>query len=184
VIKTWKKFLLLKRGDINMITIRRGRPEDAEALLNHTVQILQESENMLTVPEEFKATVEEEREWILMHDRPGNLLLTAWSGKELAGVLNFTRKTRKKVSHIGMFGISIKEKYCNQGIGKQLIGTCLEWAKAEQGIEKVCLEVFSHNERGIHLYKKMGFQEEGRRIRHVRNCDGSYSDELLMYVFV
>ncbi|MGD6895972.1 N-acetyltransferase family protein [Bacillus infantis] len=167
-----------------MVTVRRARQEDAEKLLLHTRQILHESENMLTVPEEFQATVEEERQWIIDHGRPGNLLLTAWSGEELAGVLNFTRKTRKKVSHIGMFGISIKEKYCNQGIGKQLIGTCLEWAKEEPGIEKVCLEVFSHNERGIHLYKKMGFQEEGRRIRHVKNFDGSYSDELLMFVFV
>ncbi len=167
-----------------MVKIRRAGREDAEKLLLHTRQILQESENMLTVPEEFQATVEDEREWIVHHERPGNLLLTAWSGEELAGVLNFTRKTRKKVSHIGMFGISIKENYCNQGIGRQLIGTCLDWAKAEPGIEKVCLEVFSHNERGIHLYKKMGFREEGRKIRHIRNRDGSYSDELLMYVFV
>jgi RimJ/RimL family protein N-acetyltransferase len=167
-----------------MFTIRRGKPEDAEKLLMHTRQILQETENMLTVPEEFNATAEEEREWIRMHDLPGNLLLIAWSGEELAGVLNFTRKSRKKVSHIGMFGISIKEKYCNQGLGKELIRTCLDWAKAEPGIEKVCLEVFSHNERGIHLYQKLGFREEGRRIKHVRNRDGSYSDELLMYVFV
>jgi len=36
-------------------------------------------------------------------------------------------------------------------------------------IEKVTLEVFATNEAAICLYGKMGFVEEGRRVRHVKN---------------
>ncbi|MCO7126428.1 GNAT family N-acetyltransferase [Sporolactobacillus shoreicorticis] len=39
----------------------------------------------------------------------------------------------------------------------------IEWAKANPLIEKVASGVFSTNEAAIHLYKSMGFMEDGRR---------------------
>lgn len=38
----------------------------------------------------------------------------------------------------------------------------LEYAQNIDGLEKIELEVFSDNEKGIALYKKYGFEEEGR----------------------
>ena len=51
-------------------------------------------------------------------------------------------------------------------------------------IEKLTLEVFVTNEAAIRLYRKMGFLEEGRRVRHVKIADGKYVDVIVMYVFV
>ena len=48
-------------------------------------------------------------------------------------------------------------------------------------IEKMKLGVFASNERGIHLYTKMGFIEEGRKVDEIKNADGEYIDVIEMY---
>ena len=47
--------------------------------------------------------------------------------------------------------------------------------------EQVELEVVESNERGIRLYKKMGFEVYGKRPCAMRYKDGSYISEILMY---
>jgi len=51
-------------------------------------------------------------------------------------------------------------------------------------IKKVCLGVFSNNKRAIHLYKSLGFEEEGCRKHHIRISEDEYFDDILMYKFV
>ncbi|MEH7383535.1 GNAT family N-acetyltransferase [Bacillus sp. JJ1533] len=139
---------------------------------------------MLTAPEEFKTTVEEEEKWIEDHTKPGNLIVVAETEGKIIGNLNFQSSKRKRLSHLGYFGISIQEAYCNHGIGSKLMEYLLQWAQKEPGLEKVCLEVFSHNKRAIHLYKKFGFQEEGRKVKFVKFSDSHYEDEIIMCKFV
>lgn len=168
-----------------MITIRKAVLEDAEKIIKHCTIVFRETDFLLTEPEEYEMTIEKEQKWILNNSYPKHLLLVAENEDgEMIGMLNFSPKERMKVQHIGYFGISIQEKYCNGGLGRALLEELLFWAKKEPGIEKVCLEVFSHNERAIHLYKKLGFKEEGRKIKHVKTRDGIYHDEILMYQFV
>jgi RimJ/RimL family protein N-acetyltransferase len=40
--------------------------------------------------------------------------------------------------------------------------------------------VFAHNARAVALYRKFGFEEEGRRLREYRFADGSWRDDILM----
>ena len=42
------------------------------------------------------------------------------------------------------------------------------------------LEVFPHNEAGIALYRKFGFVEEGRRVKHYRRAGGELWDAIVM----
>ncbi len=58
----------------------------------------------------------------------------------------------------------------------------LEYAQNIDGLEKIELEVFSNNEKGIALYKKYGFEEEGR-IKKAFLVDGKYHDGLIMGLF-
>jgi RimJ/RimL family protein N-acetyltransferase len=60
----------------------------------------------------------------------------------------------------------------------------LAWAEQHPSIEKVSLGVFSTNERAITLYKKMGFIEEGRKIKEFKMSDDEYIDDVLMYKLV
>jgi RimJ/RimL family protein N-acetyltransferase len=48
----------------------------------------------------------------------------------------------------------------------------------------VCLDVFAVNEPAIGLYKKLGFIEEGRRIRDIQRGADDYVDTVMMYRFV
>lgn len=164
--------------------IRQARIEDAEALLIHARKVYGEGRNLLTAPEEFHVTIEEEVKWLQDNKDKGYLTLIAEKDSKIIGMLNATKGSRKRVQHICMFGISIQEEYCNNGLGSNMIAQLLDWAKRDAEIEKVCLEVFAHNERAIHVYKKLGFKIEGRKERHVKFEDGTYSDELLMGLFV
>jgi ribosomal protein S18 acetylase RimI-like enzyme len=42
------------------------------------------------------------------------------------------------------------------------------------------LSVFPHNDAAIALYRKFGFVQEGRLVRHVRRADGQFWDLIEM----
>ena len=46
------------------------------------------------------------------------------------------------------------------------MAAAIEWAR-ERGLHKLSLGVFAHNAAAIALYRKFGFLEEGRRIKHI-----------------
>jgi RimJ/RimL family protein N-acetyltransferase len=43
-------------------------------------------------------------------------------------------------------------------------------------LHKLTLGVFPHNERAIALYRKSGFVEEGRHVKHIRRSNGELWD--------
>ena len=51
---------------------------------------------------------------------------------------------------------------------------------AREGLHKLTLSVFARNEAAIGLYRKHGFVEEGRRVRHYRRQSGELWDSLEM----
>jgi len=164
--------------------IRNGTVKDAEQLISHTKKVLGENPQFFaTSLEEITTTVELEREWIMKQEKDG-LLIVAETDGVIFGMLNFSPSPRKKFSHQGMFGMSIQEAYTNKGIGRKLITTLLEWAKKQEKYEKISLEVFSNNPRAIHLYKKMGFVEEGRKKRHAKLGENQYADDIFMTKFL
>ena len=57
------------------------------------------------------------------------------------------------------------------------------WVYQQRGIEKLNLEVFSTNTGAIELYRKLGFREEGRKIRQFKIFD-EYADDVLMTLFL
>ncbi|NHM31268.1 GNAT family N-acetyltransferase [Neobacillus terrae] len=165
-------------------TIRIGTAEDAEQLITHTKKVLGENPQFFaTSLEELTTTVEQEREWIKKQEKEG-LLIVAETDGEIVGMLNFSPSTRKKFSHQGMFGMSIQEAYTNKGIGKKLITILLEWAIKQGKYEKISLEVFSNNPRAMHLYKTMGFEEEGRKKRHAKLGENQYADDIFITKFL
>lgn len=58
--------------------------------------------------------------------------------------------------------IDIGEKeYWGQGYGTEALHILVNYAFQELNLHRVSLRVFSFNEKAIHLYKKLGFKEEG-----------------------
>ncbi len=168
--------------DNRTVTVRQATPDDAEKLLKTAMANILEQEFILTAPEEFKFTVEQEREWIKsMTANPANLLLIAEADGETAGILNVTGNPRKKLSHTAEFGMGVLKDYRNMGIGAMLIREMIAWAEKNERLEKLTLQVFANNEKAIHLYKKFGFREEGRLPKAIKNLNGEYIDNVMMY---
>lgn len=76
-------------------------------------------------------------------------------------------------------GMAVDESCRAQGVGSQLMESCLAWTVKERA-HKVSLEVWPHNDAAIALYRKFGFAEEGRRRRHYRRRNGELWDSIIM----
>ena len=84
-------------------------------------------------------------------------------------------------SHVGYFGIGLAPDWRDLGIGTLLMRAVI--AEAERyltGMRMIQLDVFADNERGIHLYRKLGFTEYSRLPGGVYRR-GEYRDMLSMY---
>lgn len=76
-------------------------------------------------------------------------------------------------------GPDAQARRCRRGVGSALLATAIEWAR-DRGMHKLSLSVFPHNEAAIALYRKFGFIEEGRRIKHYRRASGELWDAIEM----
>lgn len=165
--------------------IRTARIEDAKALLDIQREVINEKDYFIAVPEEFIKSVEEHQEWIkkiIEHER--ETMFVAEINGEVVGWIVFKSQERRRMHHTGSIAIMIQKDYRNKGIGKLLINEILSWASQHPVIEKVSLGTFSTNSRAIELYRKLGFVEEGRKVKEFKFSDDEYVDDVLMYKLV
>jgi RimJ/RimL family protein N-acetyltransferase len=169
------------------LVVREAVYNDAVFINQLVAQIYGSTNQVLTSLEEFSNSITLNAQLSRIKnysDSRGKLLLVAEIDKKLVGTLDFWDGQRQRVQHTGEFGMGVLPGFRDQGIGKCLIDVLLLWAKENPIIEKVKLGVFASNERGIHLYEKMGFVEEGRKVAEIKMADGNYFDVIEMYKLV
>jgi RimJ/RimL family protein N-acetyltransferase len=165
------------------ILIRRPTEQDAEGIINYSKLLFSSTDQVLTLLEEYTITVENEKKWINNFQQdPNAIVLIAEFNFEIIGLLFFIPNQKKKNSHTGEFGVSVHPNFQGIGIGRQLIESLLKWARENECIEKVYLNVFATNENAIKLYKRLGFIEEGRHIKAIKQLTGEYVDTIQMYI--
>jgi len=79
----------------------------------------------------------------------------------------------------GEIGMMVAADWRGRGVGTALVDAAIAWARAH-GLHKLTLEVFPQNGAALALYRKVGFVEEGRRLRHVRRANGELWDLIEM----
>jgi len=79
----------------------------------------------------------------------------------------------------GEIGMMVTAEWRGRGVGSALVAAAIDWARG-RGLHKLALSVFPHNHAAIALYRKFGFVEEGRLVRHVRRADGQFWDLIEM----
>lgn len=167
------------------VVVRTALPDDATALPGFLRAVAGESSHLLTQPDEFTQTEEEQQAWIQAHlDGPGQIVMVAEAGGELIGVLSFENGHRRRNTHQGALGMSVREAWRGVGVGTAMLQRLLDWAARNSLIEKVGLAVFATNHPAIGLYRKFGFVEEGRQPKQIKLGPGRYEDVVLMYRFV
>lgn len=97
---------------------------------------------------------------------------------KIIGWCDISPLDRPVFAHIGSLGIGILAPYRGQGLGKALINTALQQAKAK-GLTRIELTVREQNTTAIALYEKLGFEQEGIHKNGV--CiDGIYENHIFM----
>jgi ribosomal protein S18 acetylase RimI-like enzyme len=102
-------------------------------------------------------------------------LLVAVAGGEVVGSIHVLSSGHG----YGEVGMAIAREWRGRGVGSALMAAAIEWARA-QGLHKLSLGVFAHNAAGLALYRKYGFVEEGRRVKHYRRQSGELWDSIEM----
>lgn len=83
------------------------------------------------------------------------------------------------MNHVGILGFGMLADYRGNGIGSELMRKTIEHAKKINNIERVELEVNESNRYAFELFKRMGFNIEGKRPK-ARKRNGVYDDIILM----
>lgn len=116
------------------------------------------------------AGVEEMRAWLacLGADR---FEIVCESGRDLAGFAGLYILADRQ-SHIGWFFLGVREKFQRRGVGAMLMTSLLAAADILADLRRLQLTVFADNEPAIRLYRRFGFEVEGRHRDFLRRDDG------------
>ncbi|HEY3106308.1 MAG TPA: GNAT family N-acetyltransferase [Gaiellaceae bacterium] len=149
--------------------IRQARIEDARAFAELFASVAEERDGIATEPpvdieartKQFANSIEE--------------TIVAVAGDEVVGFLHL-ESTRHGFAELGM---GVARAWRRRGIGSALLTAAVKKARAD-GLHKLSLEVFPHNDAAIALYRRFGFVEEGRRVKHYRRGSGELWDSIVM----
>jgi RimJ/RimL family protein N-acetyltransferase len=111
--------------------------------------------------------------WAARWDLDGTLVAEA--AGELVGSIHIDASR----FGFGEIGMAVVREWRGRGVGSALLAAAADWAR-ERGLHKLSLSVFVHNDAAIGLYRKVGFVEEGRRVKHYRRASGELWDSLEM----
>ncbi len=162
-----------------MITIREIKENDAEEFLSLCKKIDAEAPFMMFEPGERPTTVEEQKNEIRdILSRKNQTIFIAEEDGQLIGYLAAYGGRYRRNKHSVYIIIGVLQAFTSQGIGTRLFTELEKWAK-EKNIHRLELTVTVTNEAALALYRKMGFEIEGRK-RHAFFIDGVYVDEYCM----
>jgi RimJ/RimL family protein N-acetyltransferase len=173
----------LKTGQ--SLVIRTAQTKDAADILEHALKIIAEDPYNITTQGELNMTTEQEQRWIEKRlNNPANIILLAEVDGCMAAMAHFENGSRRRTAHRGTVRLNVHRQFRRKGVATALLDALIEWARANQVIEKLCLSVFENNEPAIELYKKAGFVEEGRYRKEIKLAPGQYIDIVRMCKFV
>jgi len=176
------KIIKLKSG--KELLLRRPKEDDAEAMIEYLNIVGGESDNLLFGKNEFRLTVEQEREYISNVNINDNaLMILGIIVNQIVTVSQVSSSNRKRIVHNSELAISVKEEYWGMGIGTAVMEVLIDFAKNHDTIRTISLGVKASNKKAQHLYEKLGFEKVGVH-RNFFNIDGNYDDEILMDLYI
>ena len=179
------KQVTLKNGQKACLRSRTGR--DTENVFKFLDRVFADDRFFLTTLDEIRELrsfekAKQRAELFNTHDN--KLMLVTEMDEQIISLSDIECGEKQRNCHIGQVGISILPAFRGVGLGTAIMETMIDWAAAHPLIEKLALGVWAANQPAIGLYQKMGFIEEGRKVREVKYADGSYDDCICMYHFV
>ena len=122
--------------------------------------------------------IESAREFVRDNIAKGQPQLVALEGDHVVGWCDVTPMHRPTMRHCGVLGMALLPAWRGRGLGERLMRQALEAARAF-GFSRVELTVRHDNIRAQALYRKVGFEVEGRK-RSAVLVDGVFHDLVVM----
>lgn len=164
-------------------TIRRARVEDASVLAAAEREIARTPGFLVSRPHEltdarFAAKIAE------LATSANGRYLVAVHDDALIGHAMLDPLGLEAVRHVVHLTLAVHPGWQRRGVGRALLGELIEWTRGAPAVEKIELHVRSGNTGAQDLYRKLGFEEEGRLKRRVKFGPDQYLDDVLMGLWV
>ncbi len=167
-----------------MVALRSPTEADARAMMEYLDVVRRQTPHIYMCPQDPLPTLEQEIEYVRSSQGPDALCILGEVDGRIIAMASVRRETRFKLRHVAVFGMTVLEEFRNQGLGRAMLGEIIVFARAHAEILKLHMGVYPDNPPAMELYRKMGFVEEGRLIRHLREPSGEFHDEVKMYLWV
>lgn len=173
----------MREGELSVsrgLIVRPAIPRDAESFVEGYRSVAAERrflqvEEVHTPPRVYRRRFR--RSWT-----PDAAHLLAVEGDRVVGSLSIRRDAEPPTRHVATLGMFVVADRRRRGIGSALMAEALRWARQHR-VLRIELTVYPHNEAASALYRKFGFGEEGRLVRHAKKSYG-YEDEILMALWL
>ena len=161
--------------------LRGADVEDAKALLDIFLLTHEQTDFLLTYPDENNPDVAREEEFLRkLNESGGGLEIIAELDGKVVGSAGFSPVgTKDKIRHRAEFGVSVDRDYWGLGVGRALTRACIECAR-RAGYVQLELDVIAANERAVRLYQSEGFVEFGRNPKGFRSRLTGWQEIVLM----
>ncbi len=155
--------------------IRPARPDDADAVHTLLAAIIAEGNLLMSDEPPDPAHF---RRFVAANLAAGSPFRVADVEGQLVGWADLVPHTQPSRRHAGRVGMGVARGARGRGIGRRLLEAVISDARAG-GYLRLELEVFTDNEPAIHLYRALGFREEGHH-RAVRWSGAAWQHTLTM----
>jgi RimJ/RimL family protein N-acetyltransferase len=164
--------------------VRRAVERDAADIVEYCNIVGGETDFLSYGSNEYAHNIEEQRQIIHEYnDSRNRLFIVAEVDGKICGILTFWGNNRRRLEHWGELGISVLKAYWNKGAGSFMMKYLLKWANDGRTVKKLDLLVREDNIPAIELYRKMGFEIEGK-VTKAMKIAGRYYDFLYMGKFI
>ncbi len=160
------------------ITVRRARVDDAAAI----AAVMDDPAVYAGLMQMPYASVEAQRTRLGEFLAPGKLdllLVAERDGKVVGSSGLHPAGVAVRRRHVMSIGISVLPEAQGQGVGAALMQAMCDYADRWMGVLRIELTVYTDNAAAVALYRKFGFEMEGRH-RGYALRDGRYVDAFAM----
>ncbi|MCP4177980.1 MAG: GNAT family N-acetyltransferase [bacterium] len=167
---------MFKGKNIRLRAYTKDDYEHLKEMLNN-----KELRELLTCKIIYPYRLEEQEKWIETFsgnsDGIYEFAIELKENKTYIGTCGIQKIDQK--NRVGEIGISIKKDYWGKGFGTEAFKLLVDFCFEEVNLNKIKLDVFDFNKRGISSYKKLGFKQEGCLREEIYRF-GKYNDVIVM----
>ena len=174
------KTVMLRGGKAALI--RSADIKDAPAVCTHLAAVAVETPFLLNTAEEASGSVLQQARRLRRRAlQEGCITLCAFVDGQLAAMATVSPYGRLyRTAHRATMSISVKKAYWGLGLGSALMQEIVDFSDF-CGYRQLELGVDERNLRAIKLYERFGFKRVGLTPAALKQDDGSYCGELIMF---